>query len=326
MLKQNDLYPTRAGHEFLAERKDPIIYGTDTHPKRLRDEQVRAFRKNGFVVIPGVFSQREAACIKRRIGDLKRENKAEKHRLWTRSIPSGECESLFAPEKRSAVFESLAREPRILERVGQIVASPVYLHRSRVHIQNGLGGSSYPWHSEFEAWHAEDGVPRMRGVEAWLLLTESKPRRATFRMLARSHHIYVSCQGAGNGSNTHSAGGFAGPSSMTLTRLLYFGGMVEACGAPGTLVLCDSNLMYGSSENPSGRPRVTVMLGYNSMQNIPADSPFSADEPRPEPLVNREPARLKAREFDFCGPSPEPLDGMQRRVRAGLNAKVAADA
>ncbi len=302
MLSANDLYPTRGEQERLTERKDPILHGLDYCHKKLSDPQITDYERNGFIIVPSVFSAAEVACINRELKRLKQLANIEKKRYWRREIPAGESESLFAPERTTTLFRNLARDRRILDRVQHIVGSPVYLHRSRIHIEDKVNGTAYPWHSEFETWHAEDGVPRMRGVEVWLMLSPSTPTNGAFRMLAKSHHIYAACQGSklktGNG-NGHSMHGLSRPSFETLTRLFYFGELAKAYGEPGTLVICDSNLMYGSSRNAEANPHVTAMLSYNSMENRPVGRPFAARHLRPSPLVNHEIEALKPQSFNF---------------------------
>lgn len=309
MLIQNDLYPTRGDEEFLCERKDPVVYGQDGDGCRrhLSDSDMSDYEQNGFVIVPNVFSRREVASLNLDLGQLKIQKGPEKKRYWKKDIPAGESETLFAPDKTSAAFHDLSRESRILDRVQQILGTPVYLHRSRIHVDAGVNGSCYPWHSEFEAWHAEDGVPRMHGVEAWIMLSPNTPAAGALQMLAKSHYIYASCRGKRRpvgaplpADNDHFATTAARPSSETLTRLLHFGDLARAYGDPGTLVLCDSNLMYASAKGSNGNRRITTMFSYNSMENLPIGRPFAGDTLRPSPLVNEDQAQLKAHHCDLA--------------------------
>ncbi|MGH8274596.1 MAG: phytanoyl-CoA dioxygenase family protein [Gammaproteobacteria bacterium] len=330
MLKQNDLYPTRGDYEFLSERKDPILYGWggDGCRRRLSDTELVDYEKNGFVIIPKVFSAREIESLTRRLPRLRQQNKREKHRYWRRDIPPGESETLFAPEKSSALFHNLARESRILDRVRQVLGGSVYLHRSRIHIENSENDSFYPWHSEFESWHAMDGIPRMRGAEAWIMLSENTPTNGAMRMLAKSHYIFAACQGRNPSYDaveydSRIIHGLVRPSAETLTRLLYFGELVEAFGEPGTLVICDSNLMYGSSNAAAGKTRATAMFSYNSVDNIPLGPPFSSERPRQPPLVNRDLTPLKSKSFDLARPVFANDENPNEQSRKAVQARAA---
>jgi hypothetical protein len=41
----------------------------------------------------------------------------------------------------------------------QLLGSDVYVHQSRVNFKPGFNGQDFYWHSDFETWHAEDGMP-----------------------------------------------------------------------------------------------------------------------------------------------------------------------
>ncbi|HEX5314122.1 MAG TPA: phytanoyl-CoA dioxygenase family protein [Gammaproteobacteria bacterium] len=321
MLIQNDLYPTRGDQERLIERKDPILYGWDHPNKCLSESQLTNFEQRGFVLVPNAFSPAEVALLKAEVQRVKRQAGAGRNEIWRDAVPAGERESLLAPERASRLLRGLACERRILDGVMQIVGGPVCLHRARVHIEDGSHGTAYPWHSEFETWHAEDGIPRMRGVEAWVLLERSEAEGGALCMLSKSHHIYAACVANGDGAPRGAAGKreVPRPSFEALLRLRRFGGLAWAQGEAGTLVLCDSNLMYGSSPGPKGRARSTVMFSYNSLENLPAERPFASREFRPAPIVSMPFARLKGEFFDALVAS----EGSQR-IKPAARARVSA--
>ena len=39
----------------------------------------------------------------------------------------------------------------------------------------GFTGSGFSWHSDFETWHAEDGMPSIRTVSCSIPLMENPP-------------------------------------------------------------------------------------------------------------------------------------------------------
>src|SRR5690606_38632279 len=86
---------------------------------------------------------------------------------------SGALRSLFAPHRHSAIIAALARDPRLLDIAEHLLGGPVYLHQARVNYKLGLSGAPFYWHSDFETWHAEDGLPRMRTLSISVALTEN---------------------------------------------------------------------------------------------------------------------------------------------------------
>ena len=75
----------------------------------------------------------------------------------------------------SDLIAELVRDPRILDRARQILGSDVYVHQSRVNYMPGFTGKGFYWHSDFETWHAEDGMPSPRAVSISLALTDNYP-------------------------------------------------------------------------------------------------------------------------------------------------------
>lgn len=51
---------------------------------------------------------------------------------------------------------------RLLNVARQILGSEVYIHQFRANMKPGFLGKEFYWHSDFETWHVEDGMPSMR--------------------------------------------------------------------------------------------------------------------------------------------------------------------
>ena len=74
----------------------------------------------------------------------------------------------FAPRYNPVVHSQASAVPPLAPRLVNldryILGGDVYLHQSSVNYKPGLQGGEFFWHSDFEAWHAEEGLPRMRAV------------------------------------------------------------------------------------------------------------------------------------------------------------------
>lgn len=262
MKERNDIYPTRGSEEMIIERKDPILYGYRHMPCGLNDEQLVRYRDRGFTIIPDAFSKSEIRALNTEFRSL-----AKKHR----SRPAN-GRNLFDLHRTNLVIQKLAEDKRIANKVKQILGSDTYLMQSQINVATQKTGNSYPWHSQFERWHADFSIPRMRSVEAWVILTDNTVKSGSMCMLDRSHQLFVACRKAG------------GPSTETLTRLLGFGGVTNAYESAGTLILCDSNLMCGTTDSHQDAPRVIAMLSYNSTENLPHAEWIPDFMPRPIPV------------------------------------------
>jgi ectoine hydroxylase len=196
---------------------------------------------------------------------------------------SQEVRSIFEVHKISDVFGSIVRDPRVVGRARQILGGDVYVHQSRVNFKPGFGGGDFYWHSDFETWHAEDGMPGMRAVSISISLTDNYSFNGPLMIMPGSHKTYVSCVGETPAENYKSSlvmQGVGTPDPGTLTRLADRHGIDVLAGKAGGAIMFDCNCMHGSSGNITPFPRSNVFIVFNSVENACVE-PFAAPAPRP---------------------------------------------
>ena len=70
------------------------------------------------------------------------------------------------------------------------------MHQSRINYKPGFHGKGFNWHSDFETWHAEDGMPSMHAVSASIVLTDNHHFNGPLMLIPGSHKVFVPCLGA----------------------------------------------------------------------------------------------------------------------------------
>ena len=83
--------------------------------------------------------------------------------------------SVFRAALFSDMIAEVIRLDTVLPVARQLLGSDVYLHQARINMMPGFTGTGFYWHSDFETWHAEDGMPSMRAVSCSIALTENYP-------------------------------------------------------------------------------------------------------------------------------------------------------
>lgn len=197
---------------------------------------------------------------------------------------SEKVRSVFEIHKISEVFAGLVRDERLLGRARQILGSDVYVHQSRINVKPGFGASGFYWHSDFETWHAEDGLPRMRAVSVSIALTENYDTNGGLMIMPGSHRTYVGCNGVTPKDNYKRSLQMqdAGiPSDEVLTEFADRHGIKLFTGKAGSATWFDCNAMHGSGDNITPYPRSNVFIVFNSVENA-AEEPFAAPVRRPE--------------------------------------------
>jgi len=279
-----DLYPSRGTTEVSVPRKDPVVWGSPDAPGPIPSGGLRSFERDGFLAMPELLRDDEVDVYRR---ELERLVVDPAIRADERSIvepKSKEIRSVFEVHRISEVFARLVRDERVVGRARQILGSDVYVHQSRINVKPGFGASGFYWHSDFETWHAEDGLPHMRTVSVSIALTENHDTNGGLMIMPGSHRTFLGCAGATPEDNYRQSLRMqdAGtPSDEALTDMAAQYGIKLFTGRAGSATWFDCNCMHGSGDNITPFPRSNVFIVFNSVENK-AVEPFAAPVRRPE--------------------------------------------
>ncbi|MFC6438537.1 phytanoyl-CoA dioxygenase family protein, partial [Novosphingobium resinovorum] len=151
-------------------------------------------------------------------------------------------------------------------------------------------GKAFYWHSDFETWHAEDGMPRMRALSMSVLLAENTPNNGPLMVIPGSQHVFIACVGETPVDHYRASlrkQEYGVPDEDTLAELAHRQGIVAPTGKPGTVIVFDCNTMHGSNGNITPFPRANAFLVYNAVSNR-LEAPFAAATPRPDFIAARD--------------------------------------
>ena len=279
-----DLYPTRGATEVATPRQDPVVWGSPDTPGPVPAGDLQALERDGFLAIDQLIGADEVGEYQR---ELERLTSDPAIRADERSIvepQSKEIRSVFEVHRISEVFARLVRDERVVGRARQILGSDVYVHQSRINVKPGFGARGFYWHSDFETWHAEDGLPNMRTISVSIALTENYDTNGGLMIMPGSHRTFLGCAGATPKDNSKKSPQMqdAGtPSDEALTRMASEYGIKLFTGKAGSATWFDCNAMHGSGDNITPFPRSNVFIVFNSVENA-AVEPFAAPIRRPE--------------------------------------------
>ncbi|MCC6142234.1 MAG: ectoine hydroxylase [Candidatus Hydrogenedentes bacterium] len=295
MAQREDTYPTRCyDRPTLLERKDPVVHGNDSGP--LSRQQLTKFDEKGFLFLESFVSPEGVKVFEAELAAMQ-ESEALRQQPYTITEPrSGDIRSVFMLHKVNDLFRDFARDERLVRIAQQLLGGDVYVHQSRINFKPGFAGKEFYWHSDFETWHAEDGLPRMRTVSFSVTLTENNPYNGSLMLIPGSHKTFVSCVGRTPKDNYKSSlkqQEYGVPDHASIEMFVERGGIEMPTGPAGSLLIFDCNVVHGSNSNISPFPRSNVFLVYNSVANAPVDPPFAADRLRPEFLGNRDTTPLE---------------------------------
>lgn len=188
------------------------------------------------------------------------------------------------------LLKDTASNQRMLEVVQFLLNDSVYIHQSRLNFKSPQYGSGFEWHSDFETWHAEDGMPGMRAISATVLLTDEISADGSLKFMPRSHKTFVACPGETPDTQGYREAfkkqAVGKPPALFLDLLEENGGVQEVVAPAGSVLLFDCNVMHGAGKNTSDHLRANLFYVYNAVSNA-LNSPYAAGAPRPEFLAAR---------------------------------------
>ena len=293
MVLVSDIYQSRTDNEAaIILRQDPVVY-PGPHAKgefALSEHQLRSYRKNGFIQLRGLLQENETTELLREARQLAATSGRSRLPEAVLEPGSEDVRSVFRVHGLSTVFERLMRDGRLLDVARQILGSEVYIHQSRVNLKPGFAGKEFYWHSDFETWHIEDGMPRMRAVSCVVLLTENNEFNGPLMLVPGSHMHYISCIGQTPQDHYKQSlrkQEYGVPDPTSLGFLVQRGGLQSAKGAAGSVLFFDCNTMHGSNSNISPFPRANLFFVYNSVDNR-LGNPRGGLQPRPGYIAERD--------------------------------------
>ncbi|HLV27742.1 MAG TPA: ectoine hydroxylase [Burkholderiaceae bacterium] len=288
---RTDLYPSRGGLQSnIVPRKHPVVWADDTRQPPVERALIDQYERDGFLVLRDVFTPQEVANLQAELDRLRAEAESLHRPEVITEKGSRQVRSIFKVHELSAVFAKLAADQRLAGLASYLLGDDVYLHQTRLNYKPGFHGKEFYWHSDFETWHIEDGMPLPRALSISVSLTDNTPHNGPLLVMPGSHKHYVVCEGETPPENYQmslQAQETGVPSDENLTKLAEQGGLVDTAGPAGSVLIFDCNLMHGSNSNITHLPRSNAFFVYNAVSNA-VEAPYCDQPPRPEFIATRE--------------------------------------
>lgn len=310
VAENTDPYLTRDVSAWtIVDRADPVVYppspSVAENPKLLTPEQVEQFDRDGFIVLPNVFSEEEVAQLRAEVhgwrDELQEQMDDEDCRVtdevkFVTEPTSKLVRSIFEPHKRDGLLSSTCTAPRLVHRAQQLLGDDVYIHQSRINFQPSFVGTGFWWHSDFETWHAEDGMPRTRALSCVTMIDRNTEANGSLMVVPGSHKHFIQCPGSTPQNNWERSlkekQFFGTPNHESLEKMIHRYGIKHCTGEPGSVTIFDSNLLHGSHNNISADPRCNLFQVFNACSNKLKD-PYYGPSARPEHIAARDPQWTK---------------------------------
>jgi len=288
-IDNKDLYPSRKGKPpKIYDRIDPVVYSNDSESP-ISSQLIKKYKKNGYLKIDNFFSPEEITSYQKELEYLLKADYVVDKEKIIREPNSHEIRSIFQIHQISKVYKKLSKHKDLLSLVKFLLNDNIYIFQSRLNFKPGFRGKEFYWHSDFETWHVEDGMPSMRAVSISIPLTTNTYENGPLMFIPGSHKKFISCQGftpINHFRRSLKQQNFGVPDDLHLSELINQNGIESMICEPGCLILFDCNTIHGSNSNISSFSRSNIFIVYNSIKNK-VSQPYSGQSPRPEYICTR---------------------------------------
>ena len=241
----------------------------------LSPEQTERFERDGYLFFPGRFSADETRALTDEVPQLY----ARREAYNVREKGKDAVRTNFAAHLYSEPFARLARHPRMVEPVQELLGEALYMHQFKINGKMAFEGDVWQWHQDYGTWLNDDAMPTERAMNVAIFLDDVTDFNGPLMFIPGSHKKGV--VDAKHDLTTTSyplwtvdndliaqlverAGGKGG---FDAEGRFVPGGIVSPKGPAGSMILFHSCLVHASGSNLSPYNRVSVYLSLCAVSN-----------------------------------------------------------
>ena len=231
----------------------------------LTTEQRKRFDEDGYLFFPGLFSQKEIQYLVTAVPEL--YERREEYNV--REKGSNAVRTNFAAHLYSKPFAKLARHPRMIKPVEDLLQESLYMHQFKINGKMAFEGDVWQWHQDYGTWVNDDLMPSARAMNVAIFLDEVTEFNGPLLFIPGSHKKGVIK--AGHDLTTTSYPLWTIDNNL-IKELVdraggNKGGIVSPKGPAGSMIVFHSCLVHASSNNLSPFNRISVYLSLCAVSN-----------------------------------------------------------
>jgi len=231
----------------------------------LTKEQKEVFDKEGYLFFPSHFSQKEIQYLSSAVPELYEIR--EEYNF--REKGSDAVRTNFAAHLYSTPFAKLARHPRMIQPVEDLLQEKLYMHQFKINGKMAFEGDIWQWHQDYGTWFNDDLMPSARAMNVAIFLDEVTEFNGPLLFIPGSHKKGVI---KANHDLTTTSYPLWTIDNNLIKQLVdraggHDGGIVSPKGPAGSMIVFHSCLVHASSNNLSPFNRISVYLSLCAVSN-----------------------------------------------------------
>jgi ectoine hydroxylase-related dioxygenase (phytanoyl-CoA dioxygenase family) len=254
----------------------------------ISDQQIQDYRRDGYLLLPALFSQEEVQAMKDELPAIFAEDSPAR----VMEEGSGVVRSVYGSHRTHEIFARMVRDPRLLVPAQRLLEDEVYVHQFKINAKLAFRGEVWEWHQDYIFWRNEDGMPTANVVTIALFLDEVNEFNGPLLFVPGSGRGGVieprARRDADEGEDSWKADVAAALSYTvqqdTLAELVSESQITAPKGPAGSVLFFDGNVVHGSAPNMSPFDRMLALVTYNAVSNAPTPQ----EKQRPDFLCSRD--------------------------------------
>jgi len=228
--------------------------------QQLTEDQIAAYHKDGYLIIPGFLLDEEVNKLYR----IATEDDTMSKHSYDVNDSTGKKSKLalwFTPGNDA--YGLLTRSKRMLEGVAQLLEgdAPVCHFHSKLMQKEPKVGGAWEWHQDYGYWYKNEFLLPGQMISVMIAITTAKKENGCLQVIKGSHKM---------GRIEHGfAGEQVGASQHYVDLALKTMELVYVEVNPGDALFFHSNLLHRSEANLSENSRWSMISCYNRQSNIP---------------------------------------------------------
>jgi ectoine hydroxylase-related dioxygenase (phytanoyl-CoA dioxygenase family) len=263
--------------------------------KILSDAQVAAFERDGYVLVSSLFDEEEADILRK---TAKADAAFEKNAYDLKDGEGGATKLALWNKAGENVYGTVARCPRIVDSMEQLLGDEVYHYHSKMSIKEPFTGGAWSWHQDYGYWYMNGCLyPDM--ASAFVAVDPNTKENGCLQVLKGSHKL---------GRVEHGKfGDQTGADPERVEAATKIMDLVYVEMNPGDVLFFHSNTLHRSDQNKSPNPRWSLICCYNTKHNNPykaSHHPFYEKLQKvPDSALREMGAKLFSDNTEFWNPS-----------------------
>ena len=148
-------------------------------------DQVHAFDRDGYVIVPDLFTPQEIEIL---LANVTNEGRVTKHQFNMPDAAGLSSKLALWSDVSNDVFGAVTTSPRIVNNVRMLLREDLYHWHSKVMLKEARVGGAWEWHQDYGYWYG-DGCLYPRLISCMIALDVANKENGCLKVIPGSHLI-----------------------------------------------------------------------------------------------------------------------------------------